>query len=220
MIEAHHHDLAAVIMEPFQRLIVPQPGFLHGVREITARLGVPLVFDEIVTGSRFAYGAPSSITVSCLTSPPSARSCAAASPWPRWRAQTSIPLSVAERTARARAKCGNAAGPRQCAGSHTGRDRWRGTLPTRRRADVREASQRVSTLRAKRQVRASSQSGLAACHAETNCSTLARIASRTTDTRTRSTAPTSGGSLHVMANDSIVRFRASWICCRSARSTL
>ena len=30
MIEAHHHDLAAVIMEPFQRLIVPQPGFLAG----------------------------------------------------------------------------------------------------------------------------------------------------------------------------------------------
>jgi hypothetical protein len=56
MIEAHHHDLAAVIMEPFQRLIVPQPGFLQGVREITARLGVPLVFDEIVTGLRFAYG--------------------------------------------------------------------------------------------------------------------------------------------------------------------
>ena len=37
MIEAHHHDLAAVIMEPFQRLIVPQPGFLQGVRAVTAR---------------------------------------------------------------------------------------------------------------------------------------------------------------------------------------
>jgi glutamate-1-semialdehyde 2,1-aminomutase len=56
IIEAHHGDLAAVIMEPFQRLIVPQRGFLEGVRAITRRHGVPLVWDEIVTGFRFAYG--------------------------------------------------------------------------------------------------------------------------------------------------------------------
>ena len=56
MIEAHHQDLAAVIMEPFQRLITPQPGFLEGVRAMTRRHGIPLVFDEIVTGFRFAYG--------------------------------------------------------------------------------------------------------------------------------------------------------------------
>lgn len=56
MIAEHHGDLAAVIMEPFQRLIVPQPGFLEGVRAVTARHGVPLIFDEIVTGFRFAYG--------------------------------------------------------------------------------------------------------------------------------------------------------------------
>ena len=43
-------------MEPFQRLITPQPGFLEGVRAMTTRHGVPLVFDEIVTGFRFAYG--------------------------------------------------------------------------------------------------------------------------------------------------------------------
>src|SRR5258705_8635534 len=56
MIEAHHHDLAAVILEPLQRLVGPQPGFLTGVREITARHGGPLIFDENVTGFRFAYG--------------------------------------------------------------------------------------------------------------------------------------------------------------------
>jgi glutamate-1-semialdehyde 2,1-aminomutase len=56
ILAAHHGDLAAVIMEPFQRLIVPQPGFLQGVRAVTARHGIPLVFDEIVTGFRFAYG--------------------------------------------------------------------------------------------------------------------------------------------------------------------
>ena len=56
ILAAHHGDLAAVIMEPFQRLISPDKGFLHGVREITRRYGVPLIFDEIVTGFRFAYG--------------------------------------------------------------------------------------------------------------------------------------------------------------------
>src|SRR4029453_3776069 len=30
--------------------------FLAGVREVTRRFGVPLIFDEIVTGFRFAYG--------------------------------------------------------------------------------------------------------------------------------------------------------------------
>jgi len=56
IIAAHHADLAAVIMEPFQRLLVPDKGFLAGVREITRQFGVPLIFDEIVTGFRFAYG--------------------------------------------------------------------------------------------------------------------------------------------------------------------
>jgi glutamate-1-semialdehyde 2,1-aminomutase len=56
IIAAHHESLAAVIMEPFQRLVVPDKGFLTGVREVTRRYGVPLIFDEIVTGFRFAYG--------------------------------------------------------------------------------------------------------------------------------------------------------------------
>jgi glutamate-1-semialdehyde 2,1-aminomutase len=56
LIAAHHNELAAVIVEPYQRVIVPQPGFLTGLRAVTQRYGVPLVFDEIVTGFRFAYG--------------------------------------------------------------------------------------------------------------------------------------------------------------------
>ncbi len=56
IIEAHREHLAAVIMEPFQRLIVPDRGFLQGVRDVTRRIGIPLIFDEIVTGFRFAYG--------------------------------------------------------------------------------------------------------------------------------------------------------------------
>ena len=56
LIAQHHHDLAAVIVEPYQRVIVPAPGFLKGLREVTRRYDVPLVFDEIVTGFRLAYG--------------------------------------------------------------------------------------------------------------------------------------------------------------------
>jgi glutamate-1-semialdehyde 2,1-aminomutase len=56
LIAAHHHELAAVIVEPYQRVIVPAPGFLAGLRAVTRRYGVVLVFDEIVTGFRLAYG--------------------------------------------------------------------------------------------------------------------------------------------------------------------
>lgn len=56
LIEAHHDELGGVILEPFQRLIPPVPGFLEGIRDITAQYGIPLIFDEVVTGFRFAYG--------------------------------------------------------------------------------------------------------------------------------------------------------------------
>ena len=56
LIEARHDELGAVIVEPFQRLLPPKPGFLAGLRDVTAQYGVPLIFDEVVTGFRFAYG--------------------------------------------------------------------------------------------------------------------------------------------------------------------
>ena len=56
IIEEHHDELGAVIVEPFQRLLPPKPGFLQGLRDVTAQYGVPLIFDEVVTGFRFAYG--------------------------------------------------------------------------------------------------------------------------------------------------------------------
>ncbi|HYE92241.1 MAG TPA: aminotransferase class III-fold pyridoxal phosphate-dependent enzyme [Terriglobales bacterium] len=56
LIAAHHNELAAVILEPYQRVIVPDRKFLQGLRAVTARYGVPLVFDEIVSGFRFAWG--------------------------------------------------------------------------------------------------------------------------------------------------------------------
>jgi glutamate-1-semialdehyde 2,1-aminomutase len=52
----HTDSLAAVIVEPFQRLIPPQPGFLAGLRALTQRHGIALIFDEVVTGFRFAWG--------------------------------------------------------------------------------------------------------------------------------------------------------------------
>ena len=56
LVREHRDDLAAVIVEPFQRIIPPAPGFLQGLRKLTAENGVPLIFDEVVTGFRLAYG--------------------------------------------------------------------------------------------------------------------------------------------------------------------
>ena len=56
IIERYHDDLGGVIVEPFQRLLPPRPGFLEGLREVTERYEIPLIFDEVVTSFRFAYG--------------------------------------------------------------------------------------------------------------------------------------------------------------------
>ena len=51
-----HDDVAAIIVEPLQRIIPAAPGFLEGLRALCDRHGVLLIFDEIVTGFRLAYG--------------------------------------------------------------------------------------------------------------------------------------------------------------------
>ena len=56
IIEAHHDEMAAVIVEPLQRILAPQPGFLQGLRKVTAKYDIPLIFDEVVTSFRLAYG--------------------------------------------------------------------------------------------------------------------------------------------------------------------
>ena len=56
LILEHKDELAGVIVEPLQRLIPPHPGFLEALRRVTAQYGIPLIFDEVVTGFRFAYG--------------------------------------------------------------------------------------------------------------------------------------------------------------------
>jgi len=56
LVKAHKGEIAAIMAEPFQRLIPPKPGFLEGLRRITKENDLLLIFDEVVTGFRFAYG--------------------------------------------------------------------------------------------------------------------------------------------------------------------
>lgn len=51
-----HSDIAAIIVEPLQRIIPAVPGFLAGLRALCDKHHVLLIFDEIVTGFRLAYG--------------------------------------------------------------------------------------------------------------------------------------------------------------------
>ncbi len=53
---AEHKDVAAIIVEPLQRIIPPRAGFLQGLRDLCDTHHVLLIFDEIVTGFRLAYG--------------------------------------------------------------------------------------------------------------------------------------------------------------------
>ena len=56
IVDAHSDELAAVIVEPLHRTVPPRDNFLADLRALTERHGIPLVFDEVVTGFRLAYG--------------------------------------------------------------------------------------------------------------------------------------------------------------------
>ena len=61
---AHPDDIAAVIVEPAAAnmgLVPPAPGFLEGLRQLTSQYGALLVFDEVITGFRLAYGGAQSV---------------------------------------------------------------------------------------------------------------------------------------------------------------
>jgi glutamate-1-semialdehyde 2,1-aminomutase len=52
ILEQHAGDLAAVIVDPLVAnagLIAPAEGFLAGLREVTRRLGIVLIFDEVIS---------------------------------------------------------------------------------------------------------------------------------------------------------------------------
>jgi len=56
---AHPQQIAAVIVEPVAAnmgLVPPAPGFLAGLRQITAADGALLIFDEVITGFRVGPG--------------------------------------------------------------------------------------------------------------------------------------------------------------------
>src|SRR2546428_505521 len=56
-IRGHADRLACVILEPVERsYIAPEPDFLNGLREITADHDIPLIFDEVMSGFRVAFG--------------------------------------------------------------------------------------------------------------------------------------------------------------------
>ncbi len=48
--------LAAIIAEPLQRCTPPEPGFLEGLRSLADAHDTLLIYDEVVTGFRLAYG--------------------------------------------------------------------------------------------------------------------------------------------------------------------
>jgi len=57
-------EIAAVIVEPVAAnmgVVPPQPGFLEHLRSLTLESGSLLIFDEVVTGFRVAYGGAQSI---------------------------------------------------------------------------------------------------------------------------------------------------------------
>lgn len=56
IIDEYGSEIAGVIVEPLQRLIPPAPGFLSALRDLTRDAGIVLIFDEVVTGFRLAYG--------------------------------------------------------------------------------------------------------------------------------------------------------------------
>src|SRR4029450_9630956 len=58
-LEAHPGRVAALIVEPVagnMGVVPPAPGFLAGLRDLCTRHGALLVFDEVITGFRVAWG--------------------------------------------------------------------------------------------------------------------------------------------------------------------
>ena len=74
IVNRYGDELAAIIVEPVagnMGLVPPQDGFLEHLRAEAARCGALLIFDEVITGFRFApttYGALAGITpdITCL----------------------------------------------------------------------------------------------------------------------------------------------------------
>ncbi len=58
-IQANPDEIACLILEPIMGnmgIIPPRDGYLNEIRRITAEHGIVLIFDEVITGFRVAYG--------------------------------------------------------------------------------------------------------------------------------------------------------------------
>ena len=63
-VRRHGRSLACILAEPVMAnigVIPPAPGFLEGLRRLTRRCGALLIFDEVITGFRVAYGGAQSL---------------------------------------------------------------------------------------------------------------------------------------------------------------
>lgn len=59
LFRSYHREIAAVIVEPVAAnmgLVLPRPGFLETLRDLTRTYGALLIFDEVMTGFRIAMG--------------------------------------------------------------------------------------------------------------------------------------------------------------------
>ncbi len=59
LMKAYGEQVAAIIVEPVAAnmgVVLPEPGFLEFLREITEQYGSLLIFDEVITGFRLGYG--------------------------------------------------------------------------------------------------------------------------------------------------------------------
>ena len=59
LFQQYPKEIAGVIVEPVAAnmgVVLPQPGFLASLRRLTNEFGALLIFDEVVTGFRVAYG--------------------------------------------------------------------------------------------------------------------------------------------------------------------
>lgn len=61
LLDEHPGQIACVILEAATALAEPEPGFLEGVRQLADRHGFVLVFDEMITGMRWAAGGAQSV---------------------------------------------------------------------------------------------------------------------------------------------------------------
>ncbi len=62
---AHGDEMACVIVEPVpgnMGVVLPKPGFLETLRDLTRERGILLIFDEVISGFRVAWGGWQTVT--------------------------------------------------------------------------------------------------------------------------------------------------------------